>query len=858
MTDAIITKPSRIVTSEFGYNLKHNARINKIYVQYNAWVKNSSGGETDIPTIPGVNIRLNNLAYIRDSKSLPFYPADRVMEFSKSYISKITPDVLNNKNFSVTFNPLRNTSYNPGAMSVDYINLLVDFTDPTYSLTAKLTSPIKIGEYLTYTLTLRNTNNAHQGHGIPVSINIPDGLDYVGDNGSYYNSTHKWIASLNSNGYATIQIRLRAVSKGNKTITASVDGFNTKLNTSVNVKGANYTLSSTLPRTITQGHSFIYHVLVKSNSTLNETIPVNIPIPDGFAYVSSDPTYNEVSQVWAASFYNKKTDTVAITLEAITPGAYNQTVTSDNANTLSKKITIIPSDIGSCNYVEIPLPDELKIYMQDQKEYFVSCEMEIVSALSGEVYDGYNNFSLAVLIGEDEEEKNDEYEIIGTSPDALNIYERVFAQFVYDQNATTTIRIYGQYSGLEPGNYNVRFGKWSISNLTEDFEQSGGLINDPSLLCEDGEYAQLLLDGGESSKPVILGNIYLSGLEYDPLLIVKGLGVQLDYICDTPLILNTTITNKEQSSTQSIILDPEQDTFLLGGEGDKWDLTNIDLTDIEISVSFVNTTLDPISILLKNLQFILYSDTDQTNGNMGFTLDGEHSKNYDISLDNDSAKNEGTVKDIGTYDISNSEGELITQVDLKAKKITVKFAISGDDLEDAQNRLIEATKYLSNDPDLNTKLPIPKVMVFDWDPNRAYNVVLSEEIKVTLDTFTYKCEATFTVSEGIGWSNLKTCGAIGTNEGLIEVRPLITLLTTGGYVQIYDNISYKSVTINESFDEEIILIVDCNERTIKDSDGNDYSNNITLNSSWLVILNDFDLSNSTGCIIQKVEFKEGS
>jgi hypothetical protein len=53
------------------------------------------------------------------------------------------------------------------------------------------------------------------------------------------------------------------------------------------------------------------------------------------------------------------------------------------------------------------------------------------------------------------------------------------------------------------------------------------------------------------------------------------------------------------------------------------------------------------------------------------------------------------------------------------------------------------------------------------------------------------------------------------------------------------------------------LTIDCDDRTIKGSDGIDYTSKVTLNSFWPVLRGDYDFTTSTGCIIQKVAFKEG-
>ncbi len=852
----ITTKAAKIITSGYGYAINLNSKINSIELIWKPWVKNASGTELAVPTIPGAKLSLTKSTELTDKRTIGFYGANRSTVFSGDSIKAITPAIINNKNFQAIINPNRNTSVNAGKLYIDFAALNVEVIDPKYSLSAFATSGVKIGSLITYRLTLKNTNKVHNGYDIPVSINVPDGLVYQSSNGTYNSNTKKWNAKLNKSGVAEIIIVFESVTAGNKIITASVDSFNTVLTKPIEIKGPVYTLNSTLPQKITQGQTHTFNVTLKSDSPLNETVLVTIPIPSGCEYISSDPMYHPVSQVWEAQL-NNAMDTVSITIQATTPGTYNQTITAPGA-VWNNTITVIPSNLGECNYVEMDLPDSLKVYLQDGVEYIISNEMEIVSALTGEVFDGYENFSIAVLVGEDEEEKEDGYEIIGTSPQLLNRYERVYAKFTYDENTTTTIRLYGQYEGLDPNSYYVRFGKWSISNTTEDYEKSGGLFDDPSCLCTNGSFTQVTLDPGESTKPLILANINMAGLEFDSDLIVKGLGVQLDYVCSDIPILNITISDGSQTATKSVPMDPSSSLIEIGGEDDKWDIKNIDLANLTVTMSITNVSLATTAIQAKNLQFNLYHTVDETEGNIGVYIDDEHSKNYSLFFGDYPDKNEGIASDLTTYDISNSQGELVCAFDLKAKKIVLKYNIEGCSLAEVQDKLKAAAKYLNND--LNSmKLPIPKKLVCEWDPDRTFMYVIEDEIKVKEKNYcSFDCEATLLIPDGVGYSDLNSHGPIGTNEGLIEARPLINVVTTGGNVQIFNNVSYQSITILNDFDEGVNLIIDCEKRIIVDTAGNDYSKKISLNSTWSVILTDFDFSNSTGCLIQNIQFKEGS
>jgi hypothetical protein len=625
---------------------------------------------------------------------------------------------------------------------------------------------------------------------------------------------------------------------------------------------------------VVEGQDISYNISLSTNATSLSTSNINVPIPTGFNYVSSNGngTYNPTTQVWTVNSSGNNA-TLSLVLIATTPGTYTQSI-SIGSTSITRIITVQPTNLTTCNYVQIPLPEDVIPYLNDGQTYYVSCNMEIVTSNVGTIHQGISDFCISTLTTSDDHEDitfdpnafdNGAFQVgsnpslvetLGTGPDTYNVYERVYAIFTYDSTQTTMIRLYGAYNEESPSQYAIRFNKWAISNVDSNYNDAGSLPDDPNLLIADGDFANIELDPGESSEVIYLTNFNLSGRESDPDLLIKGLGVSFDYNSDIPVICNCTITSNGESSTKSTIFDPTLSTLLIGSESDNWDLNNMDLTDITIAFSISNPNSTSTILQCNNIQFVLYSQEDQTGGNYGFTLNGIHSRNYNICMDDSTTKNEGIVPTITTYDVNQSQGELVTEFDLKAKTFKLKFDIPGDSLEDAQNNLTEATKYLTNDLN-NIGLPIPMQMVFDWDPERTFNVVINAELTVTLDTFTYTVECDFIIPEGIGFNQLKSTGAIDTNEGLISIRPVINVLTLGGNVQIYDNISGQYLTINNDLDPGLNLVIDCEQRTIIGSDGWDYSNDVTLDSLWMVIMNDYDYSNSTGCLIQSVEYQEG-
>lgn len=851
------SKPGKLRCSSYGFNIKPNARINKIIAEWEAYCRNLSGGTNGVPNIPNIYLSLPGSDWNVNWNSVPLYRTVRSVTFDASAVPNVSPAMVNDSGFWVLFNPSRNTNHQVGKMFVDEIALIVDYDDPTYTLQAEIESPKIVGGQITYKLTIINTNQTPHTQSVPISIVLPAGLSYLSQSssdGTYNSSTGKWNAIINSDHTASLELTLSSSAVGDQTVTATVDDFGTSISRTATIKNPNYALSSDLPSNITQGQNLTYHVTVNVDTDAVSTVNVNIPIPSGFTFVSSsgNGTYTSSTGVWAATFTNK-TATLTIVLTAVTPGDYTQTSTISETNTLTRSITIVSTNITECYYSDVPIPAEILNYLEDGETYIISCNIR-ANQTATSIYNGYKNYKLAILqtVG------NITTEYLGTRPNQANIYQRSYSRFTYNALGTQKIRIYGQYKELSPQNTSVDFLKFAIQKVKTTYEDAGALPDVPDDLKKDETYATISIPSGDTSKEISLSSFNFSGREKDVNLIIKGLGVIFPYICTAELILTVTLTTGTESAEKSVILDPTKNSVTVGGLNNLWGLKRdkIDLNNITVTFRIQNTANDTQEVQLKNIQFVLYSQHDVTGASEGFTLNGEHSRNYDIMLKSSSDKNEGISAKISTLDISNSQGELITQYNLESKSITLEFRLWGDTVEEAQEKLIAATKFLSNEVN-DLGLPIPKTLKFDWDPTRSYNVVLDGEITTDLDIATYTCKAKFTIPEGIGFTDTKITGALGSNDGLTSVRPTITVLTTGGSIQLYDQITGQSLTINNEFSAGMNLTIDCDDRTIKSNDGIDYTSKVTLNSFWPVLRGDYDFTTSAGCIIQKVAFKEG-
>lgn len=469
------SNPNGIYATDFDFDLKDNAKINSVRVEWEEYLRNNSGGTSNTPRIPGKEIILlkaNDGDHVAKESviGVPTNRTVRTLTFTTADMPDVRRSNIEDPNFGVYLNLDANTSVNPGKVYLDFLRLVVDYTDPTYALAATLTSGKIIGEQVTYVLTLQNTNNCHQGVNIPVSISIPAGLSVASQSGdgTYNTGTGKWNAVLNSQKKATLTLVLNTSASGSKTITASVDGFSTTLNKSTTILAPTYTLTSPQVREIvTETYNVTYTITVGVNTSAVSTVNVNIPIPAGIQYVSSsgNGSYNSGTGVWTAQFVNKKA-TLTFTVKGITAGVVSQAITVGGAS-FTKTIEVLPANLTVPYHTEKDLPDEILAYLQDGEIYTISCWSIVTDTALGYVYPGEKNFTIAVV--------NGEQEYISDKATALNTVTRISTSFFYNKDAPIKLRIYGQWLEINPQNASHEVGGFALYHEEQ-------LIANPNLL----------------------------------------------------------------------------------------------------------------------------------------------------------------------------------------------------------------------------------------------------------------------------------------------------------------------------------------------------------------------------------------
>lgn len=857
------SKPSVLAGNTCAFNIHLNARIDYIIAQIETYVKNPTGGCTGRINIPYVDFFLyyaNGGANSSTKRYGASVPCSAVAWNRVWYLSEIPnckPVHVNSASFGANISAGRNVSSNPGYMYMDYIALIVGWTEPTYSLNATITSSVVVGEYVYYSITLNNTNGVHQGYNIPVSIPIPSGLSYVSQsgNGTYNTGTGKWDAVL-SGGSATLNLVLQATSTGNKTVTGTVDYTGTNISKTVNVLAPSYVLTSNNPEFADEATNFVYNLTIETNSSTETSKNVTIPVPDGCSYVSytGDGTYTSGTGVWAASFTDQEAS-IAITFLAQTAGETSITATVEGGAPVDTSyITILETDVTIPFSVDYSVPDSVLTYLSDAEAYALSWYCKVADTSLTSVYTGEKNHKIGVL--------QDAVETLSDRPTLLDTWTRCDVDFIHDVEAELMLRLYGQYLEISPSTSTTSFAGFRLSSGTEIIYIAAGTVFDyPDNLIGNGDYALASIPANASSLPIRFNDINWAGRDEDPNLIVKGFAIEADYQVEAETTIITEVTINDITKSKSFVFQAGDGTAIFGGSDDNWEFGSEDILSsaFEFTMEFMNNTASLNDVMIKNVRVVLFTQYDSTFGNPGFTLDGVHSKNYDIFLVQDIDKDEGGKIENRTLDLKGSDGIFIVGTDIKEKELTLKFKITGDDLEDAQDRVNSAVAWMS--PIRNSvNMPVTKDLVFDWDDDKTYKVVLDDVVQTKMDIATYECTVKFLIPSGVALSDIITSGNVGTNSGIISSKPVITatVTATGAYLELVESETGQTLIIREtSIPVGTVLTIDVENKTITGSDENTYQDSVSLDSTWPLLVNNFDFRDSVGMVINSVVYREG-
>ncbi len=857
-----VHKPAQVRATNYGFSIPDNCRINWLRGEWSAYTRNPSGGFTgniNIPRIRAFMVAANNGANtpIRtDEFRVPSSAQHRSLTFSGNDISNCSVADVNSSSFGFHYDPYRNISGNTGRMYNHYLRITVDYSLPTYSLNGTITSSVVVGEEVNYSLTLTNTNNTPHNTSVPVNISIPAGLSVKSSSGHGSYSAGVWNAVIQSNGTATLNLVFDTSTSGFKTVGAEVDGFNVTFNRTVNVLEPTYSLTSDIADNVIQGENIIFEVEVGVNSDVISNVEVNVPEEDYLSFVSSsgDGSYNNGTGVWTASFSNRKS-TRSFTFTATIAGEHTY-----NINTIGVSndypLLIVASNVSDVFYLSIPFPEEVRNLMVDGKDYGVYAFFKPAHTGWTDPFEGDKNFRIGV-------DRGDGHKWFGSRWSLSSFTRRWTVLWNYQEAYIPSLLVMGNYYELSPEEVEVEFAGVEIRERLEGFRNQysppDNVYDDPNLLLVDSDYTTINIPSNENTLKISFSDFNWSGHDLDPDLIIREVIVSGDIDTPTNLMGIVQLESGGKIATDSSLITSSEDSFEIGTR--KWGLNTVNLDDLEFNLYFTNLSGSGVEIGLKNIEIQIKYKYDITKGNLGFSVDGTHSREFDVFLEPGFDKPEGLMNELNALELERTDGEFLLSSTVRAKEFSIPFKIIANNLESAEALSREIGEWLSTQRTLE-QIPLTKELVFDWDHDRKYNVIMEEPLEKDFEDYTYNLIATFRLPDGVGWTDEKVTGGAGRNNGLVGVRPIIRIVKSAGVtgpVTLEENVSGQKMVINEDFFSDTATIdIDCIKRSVDHvySDTS-WADKVSFDSDWFYIRGEYDFNVVSGGVVLSVRFKEG-
>jgi hypothetical protein len=595
-----------------------------------------------------------------------------------------------------------------------------------------------------------------------------------------------------------------------------------------------------------------YNITLTCENKADPGLPlkVKIPISKEFKYqnsISHEGNYNSETEIWTLTLKNN-TATLNFILQPQTTGTVTQTVTFEkDGTTLTNSCEIVENDPEDIYYNEEPLknyPTNIA-NLQDGKLYTV-VKYAYLNITDESMIEGVHNNRLTVING---------METIGEHIIHQRNWEKITTTFIYTKDHPITIREYGTGNHPHIPIEELWAGLCINEGFNTQYRESFPLLSNPTAFMNDTGYTELELPGQNTSTPYTYTTppITIPSKEHP---IVTGL----------KLILNNFHTNQSGITVQlcndigicsAVKTRPLQfiGQIQLGDMADTWQLPNQEIKDhtLRIQLKFNNNTLQNRIFTYNNLKLITYWEDDQNIGLTGFTVNNIHSRIYQIYFDHDN--NQNIELNFKTLEFPQTDGTIPVGQNITPRELEIQFKILGNTLEETETKYRHITNWLQNKR-TQANTPIPNTLIFDYNPQLEYQVVL-KKLEAEKNISTYHCKASFLIPDGVGHTiEPVITGPIGMNMGKTPANPLITVKSKGeDKIILKDQITDYTLTLNQKTDENMVLYFNCENRTVTNTQGDNYTSHITIDSVWFKFYTEYDLTCS-GALIESIQYHE--
>lgn len=898
-------RPSTLSFTGFSFGLPTGAEVSKVTVTYRH--RKTGGCTIGAPTISLLGVSGFSGKGVAPSKT-------SMTTSTKTFTgSALTRTVVNSSSFGVKVDYPANSGTGEGTISVSYVRVTVEYKVPSYSLSIKKVSGGYNNEKYTIQCSISNTNLT--AYSPSLTLTAPSGFSFesASGSGSYTRvnaRTITWNPKLTKSvGTATLDLEFDV----NVTYPTGQSSYTGTFTLVESLYSTTESFSATITeRPPSEQEDVDPDVPISDGGTgtVTEKTVINVLANNDFSLIFED-IVPESARAYSlrALFINGDTDmtctynsnvihsvirdgNVLYGLVSITfadscvwritkPSKYEVEVQGyDVSNQVyyaigTFYINVIPQETDlTVPFFTVLEPNEEEYNrLGDGYTYIAQSDINHTTT-DTTVRDWYKNNRIGVFNGPITNNTTEEDIFENTTnwskqTGGLNTYENCECEFTYDEQYPLYILLTGDYPEAETYGYDMGTIKYDTPCIVEkevynSREASGNYPTPIEALLDNEEPSVITLAPNESTKGTILYDLPLEddfGTNED--YAIRGIQVRADIDSTDNLVIYAKIHSPSgEIGQRSIILNGSEEEIIIGGLGDLWgfttlQLTNLDDWEVELSASNILNTGDS-EIVFNNVNITFYLETVEKQ-QIRVTIDGEDIAYYGAFIEKVDIP-EGLETDTSFLTIDGTDTNDAYRQNIREKKIVIEFNLSNCDLQTSTNMLRQLTKLFVNEKDQYNR-PIPKRLQFTHYPTDYFEYIMEEPLDVDTEITDYKVKATLTIPSGTSYSLDDTVtNTVGNANGLAAINPIIHFRPSDTNIQIKETISEQSFQMGYSGNwQDYVIEIDCEDRRvylIKDEDTKvDISKYVDHNSDWFRLSGEFEFE-GINCTILTVTFNE--
>jgi hypothetical protein len=907
-------RPSTLSFTNFGFNLPTGAEVTKVVVTY----RQKKGGKCSVgaPTISLLGVSGFSATGVAPSKTT-------LTTSSKTFTgSALTRTIVNSSSFGVKVNYPKNSGTGTGTISLAFVNIKVEYKVPSYSLNITKVS----GGYNEekYTLQCSISNKNLTSYNPTLTLTASSGFSFTSANGSgtynrVNNRTITWNPKLsNKIGTASINMSfdvnvtypagtdtytgtftlVESLYSGTKSYTATIterpptpseedddsytpiitdDNSNPNLITWIKCK-VNEEIQNYLSNL--SGQNIFFAFPCNYNGEIQD-YEGNSPIKwefNGNWYVISKKVQGEYYSYYYSSRLSplQCTSTGLYVIQGfptIGAGEDPYSVYENTPPTLEVHFECIPDeeDLSTPNFTILEPSEEEMNRLGDGITYILQSDIKH-NTTDGFIRDWYNNNRIGVCNSVSDTATDEEiYEatIFSKQTAGLNEYNNVEVEFTYDKTYPVYIVLTGDYQEATSYGYDIGTLQFTEPCIIEKDLYTNrlptGIYPTPiRALLGNEETSTLTLEPNQSSDSVILYDLpldedYGTNDEYA----IRGVKVEASVEQTDPIIIQAKLHKPNgEIGQRSTVLDSNSTEISIGGLGDLWGFTTLQLTqleDWEIELSASNILTNTVSNINFNDVSITFYLEPVIHQEIGVLIEDENLAYYGAFIEEVKIP-EGLETDTSYLTVDGTDTNDAYRQNIREKTIEIQFNLSNCDLQTSTNMLRQLAKLFVNEKDQYNR-PIPKHLRFTHYPNDYFEYIMEEPFDVDTELTDYNVKAKLTIPSGTSYSIEDTVtNTVGNANGLAPLNPIIRIRPSSSNIQIKENNSEQSFQMGYTGDwNEYTVEIDCEDRIaylVKDEDNKiDISKYVDHNSDWFRLSGEYEFE-GINCTILTVRFNE--